>query len=141
MAATLQAVPKALTREQKIDRYGELDRQVQAFQPTAAEHQLLKDEIKSWYQDHPADQAAIAEGGLYTVQVSPRENESQVDKPKLLKLVGRIEFLKLCQVTLKAVKESLGEGKLAELVTKERTGSRKLKCVPKAPPGEVAKAA
>lgn len=120
-----------------VDEYGELDRQVQEFEPKRKRHEALKSQIKSWYDDHPAEAEATAEGRLFRVQISARENESVIAKARAYKELGKERFLKVCSLTIKALKEALGEAGASALITKAPTGSRKLKVVAKAAPGPV----
>ena len=121
-----------------IDRYGELKRQIDEFKPTVEEAKKLEAEIASWYEDHPAEDAAIAEGAAYTVQVSPREFKREIyDKGKALHLVrkacgGITALLELLTLPLKVIDQYVPEQKQKLFLVKERTGPRTVKPVRKA---------
>jgi hypothetical protein len=122
-----------------IDEFGELDRQVQAFQPIVSRHEELKKIIKSWYDDWPAEQAAIASGKLYTLQISPRENQrSIVSIAKVAKLLGAKVFQAMATVPIKALEDRLGKVAAAKLLCESRTGSRRIKTVANAAPQQAA---
>ena len=118
-----------ILRQKLIDEFGELDRQVKQFAPTAKRHEAIAKEIRSWYVNHPAEQGALAEGTLYEVQVSARGEERQFSlkaKLQILKELGRAKAMALFTITLKAAEEALGAARVAQLVQLERTASRKL---------------
>jgi hypothetical protein len=124
------------SRDQLIDEFGELDRQIQEFAPKVKRHKALQEVIRSWYQGHPADQPAIAEGHLYTVQVGARSEERYFDlkaKAAIWKRMGKAAALEAFNITLKAVEEALGKFELEALVSKANVGTRKLIPVLKAP--------
>lgn len=139
-----QLVPssKEPTRESVIDEFGELDRQVKAFSPTAKRHELLRKQILAWYPDLPGDQAQPLSGVLYDARITERDNESHIlSMPKLCKLLGREKFFAICKITIKALEEALGETAAALHLVKRRTGARHVVAVPKASPAAPAKAA
>jgi hypothetical protein len=123
-------------RLQQIDEFGELDRKVKEFAPTAKRHEALAKTIRSWYEDYPTDEPAIAEGALYQIQVSERAEERSLGlkaKLKIYSLVGKSAFLTLVSLSLKAATTATSEETVDKLAAKERTGSRKLVPVLKAP--------
>lgn len=140
---TLAKPQKVPTREQIIDEYGELDRKVQQFAPTAKRHEELKSVIKGWYDKYPAEKATVAAGRRFEIQVSPREKERRFRSMEAVsKAVGGLKkFLALCSVPLGAVEEAIGSGKLAGLVIEALTGSRRLKVVARGAPAEYKEAA
>lgn len=134
LAVVAPAVAETNSRAAVIDEYGELDRRIQAFEPVRKRHESLKAQIKSWYDNDPADFEATAEGQLYTVQVSARETESTVAMAKAYRELGKERFLAACSITIKALTEALGTAAALALIRKARTGSRRLKVVAKASP-------
>lgn len=134
----LRALPASPppTRQQLIDEFGELDRQIQEFAPKAKRFKVLQDQIRSWYEAHPADQPAIAEGTVYQIQVGARGLERFFNlkaKTKIFTQLGKAKALELFSITLKAVEDSLGRGDMELLVSQALTGSRKLVPVLRAP--------
>lgn len=132
------------TRPQQVDEFGELDRQVKAFAPKLKRHSELQGVIRSWYQAHPPDLSALADGTLYEVHVSECGEERSLSvaaKIKIFAILKKKRFVELVSITLKAVESApeLGEALLNKLATKERTGSRKLVVVAKAPAAAVVK--
>lgn len=132
-----QLVP---TREQLIDEFGELDRLVNDFKPKAKRHEALKEIIRGWYCDQAAEQEFEPEGRLYRLQVSACENRSTVSPLKVYKDLGVKKLLQICEITLKAIKEAVGESAAAKYVTYAQTGSRKITAVAKAAPAPPAAA-
>lgn len=128
-----------LTAEQRalVDEFGELDRKYRLAKPDLDRYEKLKHVIKPWFSELPGDQAATAEGNLYTLQVTACEVERTPDKRKIYRLVGPKLFLEIADVTQKAVKaalESLNKAsEFAKLYSEARTGSRTLAAVAKAP--------
>lgn len=130
------------TRAQQVDEFGELDRLVKAFAPKAKRHEELQKLIRSWYQAHPPEKPDVAEGVLYDVLVAECGVERTLGlkaKLKIFSIVGKAAFVSLVNLTLKAATTAVGEPKVNELATKERTGSRKLVVVAKSPASAVVK--
>lgn len=126
------------TREQLIDEFGELDRQVTQFAPVAKRHRDLAEQIRGWYQEHPANQPAVANGYLYEVQVSACGEERVLDLKAKREIWKRLKIgraLELFSITLKAVEAApeLGKELLDKLAQKKPIGSRKLIVVAIAP--------
>ena len=129
------------TREQLIDEFGELDRQIQEFAPKAKRYKILQDTIRSWYADFPAERPDTLAGAHYLVQVSARTEEryfSLKAKAKIFSSLGKAKALELFSITLKAVEDALGKAVLEDLVSRAHSGSRKLVAVAKAPPAKLA---
>jgi|SRR5665647_136474 len=131
--ARLQLVTLAgPTRQKIVDEFGELDRRMVEIAPLAKRYKALQETIRGWYPDHPADQPAVAEGGVYRVLVAPRGVErffSLKAKVKIFGKLGKLKSLELFSITLKAVETEFGTPQLDELVSSAPTGSRKLVAV------------
>jgi hypothetical protein len=126
-------------REQRkmVDEFGELDRRMQLLSPDAARYDGLKRAIKSWFDRVPADVDGIVEGEVYRLHLSARERERRVRSMRdLVEVIGLDKFLELCSVPIGALEDLLGKTRAAALVTEARTGSRRIKAVPKRPAGE-----
>lgn len=123
-----------MDRATLIDEYGELCRQMDEMKPVIARYKELGSMLQSWYVDTPADQSVTAQGRLYSLQISPRDNQTTIkDIRKVYRVLGVAKFLKLCSITLKAVKENVDAGVYEGLVETHRTGFRTLKTVLRAP--------
>ncbi len=122
------------SKAQMIDEYGELSRQIAEMKPNLARHKVLSDLLQSWYLEHPAGLPAVAEGHHYSLQIGPRENHTTIlSIANVRKAIGAVRFLEVCSITLKAIKECLGDGPAFDsLVSIDRTGPRSLKAVAKA---------
>jgi len=122
--------PQAHTVADLIDRYGELSRQIDLVKPAIAEHKMLGSVIQGMFADVPADQPRTAQGRLYTLQISAREMQtSLLNIRSVYKALGVQKFLEKCSITLKAVKDTVGEEQYQKLVTTARTGPRTIKAV------------
>jgi hypothetical protein len=123
-----------MDRAKLIDEYGELCRQLDEIKPVILRHKELGSMLQSWYVDAPADQPATAQGRLYTLQISPRDNQTTItDIRKVYRVLGVSRFLELCSITLKAVKENVTPKVYEGLIETHRTGFRTLKTVLRAP--------
>ncbi len=123
------------TREQLIDEFGELDRQIREVAPKVARHKALTEQIRSWFTDHPADQPAEADGQLYRIQVKPRSKKRFFNlkaKAAIWKRLGK-GALAAFNITQEAVVKAFGEAEKELLLSEELTGTRELIPVLKAP--------
>lgn len=115
-----------------IDEFGELYRQSQLWAPKEKRLEILKEEIRGWYPDLPADQSTTAIGNLFEAQIGEKPVEkSWKSMQAVSKGAGGLkEFMKLCTVTFKALSEKIGEKPAAALQVEEQTGKRRVKAVP-----------
>lgn len=129
-----QELQIATAREQvqMIDEYGELDRRMQVMSPDVARYDVLKRAIKSWFDRVPPDVDGIVEGEVYRLHLSARERERRVRSMKdLVAAIGMEKFWEICTVPIGAVEDVLGKTRAAALITEARSGSRRIKAVPK----------
>lgn len=116
-----------------IDEYGELSRQIAELKPAVDRHKQLGILIQMWCEAVPAAQPTLFEGQRYTLQISPRENQTKIISiRKVYRALGVTKFLDLCSITLKALRENLPTEKYEKLVDTDRTGPRAIKAVAKA---------
>ena len=140
----LTLVPKApnVERIPVIDEYGEICRQIDALKPAFARQKVLRVLIDMWSEAAEADQPALFTGSKYDLQVSPRENQTKIASiRRVSKLLGVSRFMSICSITLKAVRENVTQAQFDSLVVTERTGSRSVKAVAKAPEADARQAA
>ena len=133
------AIAVGIDRMQRkmVDEYGELDRRMQMLSPDAARYDVLKRAIKSWFDTAPPDADAIVEGTVYRLHLSARERERRVRSMReLVGVIGLDKFLEICSVPIGALEDLLGKTRAAALVTEARTGSRRIKAVPKRAAGK-----
>lgn len=117
-----------------IDEYGELDRRMQLRAADVARYEVLKRAIKSWFGDVPADADGTVEGEVYLLHLSARERERTVaDLRAVVDLIGFERFLQIATVPITALENILGKSHVAGLVTEARSGSRRIKAIPKHP--------
>ena len=115
-----------------LDEFGEVQRQVDAFAPTAAKHKRLRDEIESYYADKDPEQEFTVSGLRYEVQIGPRAKQRTFTArgmALLYRLLGKPKFLEWCKFGLTDL-DRLVPGHTG-IVVEERTGSRKIKAVAK----------
>lgn len=114
-----------------VDEYGELQRQVDEFKPTAERHKKVKEEIEACYADGAATSEFTAYGFIYQAQIGAKKWERTiVSMAKLFAALKKESFLALCGFTLKNLDgQNLPEAQLERIVRKEQTGSRAIKPV------------
>ncbi len=132
--------PCSPTLSDKIDRYGDLDLQIQLFAPLQEEHDLLKREIEESASGDNAERPAVKEGSRWQAQFTAKPNERTiVDRRKLFarlrKQLGLDGVLALINIPLaEGVDKHIPESDRSNYVVTARTGTRRLKLVPKSPP-------
>jgi hypothetical protein len=120
-----------------VDEYGELDRRMQVNAPDVARYDVLKRAIKSWFDRMPPDADGVIEGSVYRLHLSARERERRVRSMRdLVDTIGLDKFLELASVPIGALEDLLGKTRAAGLIAEARTGSRRIKAVPKRAAGE-----
>jgi hypothetical protein len=121
-----------LEQRRMVDEYGELDRRMQMAKADIARYETLKRVIKSWFDQAPADATGAVEGEVYILHLSARERERRVrDIHELVEAVGLEKVLALVSVPLGAIEDIIGKTRLETLTAEARTGSRRIKAVPK----------
>jgi hypothetical protein len=121
-------------RQSKVDRFGELDRQIELMQPAVDEHAVLEAEIKSWHKDSHADKPVVETGLLYQVQMGPRTNKrTLVDKKKIFEILRRMlgldGLIAILDFPLGAIDKTIPQSLQKGLIHEERSGYRSLKVV------------
>jgi len=115
-----------------VDEYGELDRRMQCNAPDVGRYELLKKAIKAWFNAMPPDADATIEGDVYRLHVSARERERRVKSMRgLIAVIGMDKFCEIATVPIGAIEDLIGKTKAAGLIAEARSGSRRLKSVPK----------
>lgn len=139
-AATTRGVPRSPERDAIVNQYGPLAIEVQALsarlrvlQAEGSDFTKLKDKIRSWYNDQPADCKFTYETERFQLELTERENEATPDVDAIVELVGLKRVLAICTLTQKAVKEELARirkpAAFDALFTRRRTGDRTVKTV------------
>lgn len=124
--------PGELTDCELADQFGEHERRVKKFKPTADRHGELKKEIQARCLEKPAERATFLEGATWRAEASARAFETTIPPPSAIHRMFRAakkDFYAACTVTLKAIKENLGEATLERISTKEQTGNRLITAV------------
>ena len=131
------AVPADRAQRQMADEYGELDRKMQLMSPDVARYDTLKRAIKGWFDRLPPEVDGIVEGRVYRLHLSARERERRVRSMRdLVEVIGLDKFLELASVAIGPLEDLLGKTRAAALITEARTGSRRIKAVPKRAAGK-----
>jgi hypothetical protein len=137
LAAALSVVAPLKTL---VDEYGELDRLKQLRAPDEAREKYLKEQIELHYANLPAATATVAQGDLYAVQISARENRRVITDPveafRLLKRqLGMEAVMALITIPLtEAIDKFIPVEKHPTFLFKSRSGPRKFHPVAKVAP-------
>jgi hypothetical protein len=116
-----EAEVKPTENEKLVDEYGELVRELALFRPKADRAAHLGRVIASWFEQAPAERSFIADGVMYEVQVSAKQNQRNViDIAELYARCGKNLFLQIANPKLGNV-----EKYAPELLVEERTGPRR----------------
>ena len=130
------AIPTDLEMRKIVDEFGELDRRRQLHASDDARYESLKRAIKSWFDAAPPDADGTVEGEVYLLHLSARERERRVrDMRELLEVIGLDALLEIATVALGALEDRIGRTRVDALAIEARTGSRRIKAVPKHPAG------
>ena len=115
-----------------IDEYGELDRRMQLRATDTARYEALKKAIKSWFGAVPPDADGTVEGEVYLLHLSACERERKIRSVReLVDQVGLDQVLDLAVVPIGALENLLGKARVAGMTVETRTGSRRIKAIPK----------
>lgn len=117
-----------------IDEYGELDRRMQLRATDTARYESLKRAIKSWFCNVPADADGTVEGDVYLLHLSACERERKIRSLReLVEVIGLDKILDLAVVPIGQLENILGKDHVATLTMETRSGSRRIKAIPKRP--------
>lgn len=115
-----------------IDEYGELARRVQMHEADRQRFELLKTQIKAWFDSAPADADGDVDGNLYRLHVTARERERRIRSMQaLIETIGLEKFLELCTVSIGALEDTIGKTAAERFTVEARTGSRRIKPIAK----------
>lgn len=97
--------------------------------------EILEEQINSWYQELAPELPAVLETDLGFLQVTQREFKrefsAQAKRRFFASLSNLVEPLDAFELTQEKVKAHKGQKFLDEIITKDRTGVRRLKWAPK----------
>lgn len=115
-----------------IDEYGELDRRMQLRATDTARYESLKRAIKSWFAGIPADADGTVEGDVYLLHLSACERERKLRSVRdLVEEIGLDKVLDLAVVPIGQLENMLGKDRVSTMTVETRTGSRRIKAIPK----------
>ena len=118
-------------RAKLIDELGAVSARLAPHAEDIARQTNLKQLVRTWpaLDQIPADATKAYLGSKYSITLGAAE-KLRIWKPSaksaLYALLKKARFLAMCNVTLKAATEAVGEAAVADLVVSERTGSRPL---------------
>jgi hypothetical protein len=118
-------------RTKAIDELGALTKKLAPYRDAIAREAAVKKLVRTWPEADKLEPAATKTyaGSKFTVTVGEAEKERKW-KPNafggLFGLLKKARFLAVCNVTLKAATEAVGDAAVADLVVTERTGPRPL---------------
>jgi hypothetical protein len=119
-----------------IDEYGELDRRMQLRATDTARYESLKRAIKAWFANVPPDADGTVEGDVYLLHLSACERERKIRSVQdLVEVIGLEKVLDLAIVPIGQLENLIGQSRVAGLTVETRTGSRRIKAIPKRPAG------
>ena len=140
LAAALSVV---IPLPELIDEYGELCRRDQERKPEEARKAWLKEQIEQYYAKLPAATPTVAQGHLYSLQISARQVKRTITDPMKLwnllrKQLGAEALVALAKILLETVDKFIPESKHSLFLVSERTGPRTFVAVAKASPQKAA---
>ncbi len=112
-----------------IDELGDLEREVQPYRIKIARAEALRAAVRASFRGCSEPNVA-AEGKRWRVLLGPAGNQSTVDVPALVKLIGPALFAKLATVTVKALQTHCPPDVLGAVVSTEPNGPRSLTLTP-----------
>jgi hypothetical protein len=99
-----------------------------------ARYESLKKAIKNWFSSVPPEADGCVEGDVYLLHLSACERERKIrDMHALVELIGLDKVLELATVPLGMLENLLGKERVMFLTTETRSGSRRIKAIPKRP--------
>jgi len=119
----------------KIDRLGELHRQLALVAPVEKEAQAIEDEVQTWLQDNPGD-VRVLRGEKYQLNAGAKRSERIITDQKkafalLRKYAGSLDgAIALVTLALGVIDKHIPKALQAQIVKKELSGKRPLECVP-----------
>jgi hypothetical protein len=117
-----------------VDEYGELDRRMQLRATDTARYESLKRGIKNWFSAVPPDADGTVEGDVYLLHLSACERERKVRSVReLVEVIGLEQVLDLAVVPLGTLENLIGRTRVDALTVETRSGSRRIKAIPKRP--------
>lgn len=113
-------------RAAKVDRLGVLAEKIAPIKDAIKEYEELRKEIVAWFDDQPADKVCRETGRQFEIEVSERGEERVINLAKLAKKLGPKQFLAVVSVPMKKLDQHVSPEDQKDLVTKVRTGSRRV---------------
>lgn len=110
----------------KIDQLGKLAEEIEPFKPKLKEYDDLRKKIVAAFADRPADEVIVESGKVFEVEISAREEERVVNLAKLSRKLGPKKFFSVVTVPMKLLDQYVSAEDQKDMVTKERTGSRRV---------------
>lgn len=110
-----------------IDEMCELSAKVTAFKPTLDRYEALKEKVLSFADGKQADQLVELQGHKHEILITARGFQRRVTNlAKLYTLLKKEAFLRICNVTLKALEATVVEADRKDLIKETQTGPRRI---------------
>lgn len=116
-----------------VDELGSLEQELLPIEGKLERVKALRAAIREAHADQPGEKDFAIDGKHYAAALGPCALESKLDLPKLFKRIGKLAFVKHATFALKHL-ANFDPAIAAECVTRERTGTRPLKVLPKGTP-------
>ena len=116
---------EAARRSQVVDDFGRLAVKLEPIRKDLKRYDDLRKEIVGWYAEEPGDEAFVAEGRSYEVEISERSEERVVDIAKLQKKLGSKLFMSIVKVPMGLLDLHVAPEAQKGIVSKEQSGPRR----------------
>lgn len=120
------SMPKPLSiLPELIDSFCELKKAREDFAATESLYQKAFNQVKATLVDAPAGEMYVVSGKQWTLEISERGMDGKIDAKAARKRLGADIFLKVVQITAKALETYLLKPEIEALTIREQTGARK----------------
>lgn len=113
-----------------IDEYGQVCRQLDLVKALEKRQEFLRRTIAGWFADNAADQAFVAEGTKFIVEVGARATRRTIKNMAALQTrLGKAKFFRVVTVPMAELDRVLPADEQAEFVSLDRTGPRNVRLI------------
>ena len=116
-----------------VDELGDLERRLLPFKLAHKRRTEVLAEIQTWAAEQAGEVAVNYRGERFVANVSARERRRHPVLAKVFAAVGKLKFLAMCSVTLKAIEDTLPLDKREGLIVESLDGPRSVKVLPLEP--------
>ena len=128
------AVPPDLEQRRMVDEYGELRRKLDLVAADVKRLEVLKKAIRTWFDSLPPDADGVCEGQYYRLHLGPKEKERNIrNRREIVERIGIDKLLEIAIIPITELQRLMGTADLEALLIETRSGSRRIRCIPKYP--------